>query len=324
MHGPSSDAAFWGGQGGALRYHLGTVCVVKIAGGGPPPAEWAKKSKLQEAFGDFGHILRLEVPNGRGLAYVEFDDKRDAEDMAREMSGKKVCGRQVFVEIAQSSAATKKINIHDRVSEVAQKYRLDDSATAQLLRVFAERSRLATCDMDRDLTELSEHLASSNKPSALVCKMLVDIRCGKPFGPCKFSRSEGGTGPDAARATRPDSHGRARSHDRGRSRRQEEVRREPCSRERDRDKDGGGGRGAARARSRSRGGGQPLRAERSATIAEQRRRGGSRSAERRKGSLSDEPSKRRASNSASRSPNKSKSRSPSTTRSRNRDRRRPR
>eukprot|EP00927_Polykrikos_kofoidii_P031310 TRINITY_DN2694_c0_g1_i3.p1 TRINITY_DN2694_c0_g1~~TRINITY_DN2694_c0_g1_i3.p1 ORF type:complete len:511 (-),score=82.97 TRINITY_DN2694_c0_g1_i3:12-1544(-) len=188
MHGPSSDAAFWGGQGGALRYHLGTVVVVRICGSAPPPPEWRRKSRLQEAFGDFGHILRLETPEGQGLAYVEFDDKLDAEDMVREMHMKKVCGRQVTVEIAKTSLQSKKINIHDRITDVAQRYRLDESATAQLLRVFAERARLVTCDLDRDLEELSDHLASSNKPSALVCKMLVDIRCGKPLGPCKFSK----------------------------------------------------------------------------------------------------------------------------------------
>lgn len=220
MKGPSADALFWGGQGGALRYDLGTVVSVRISGGGPAPADWRRKSKLQEAFGDYGHILRTDVPEGQGVAFVEFDDKRDAADMVSDFAkGKKVCGCAVIVEIAQSASGKGRSNVHDRVTDLAQKFRVDDSATAQLLRVFAERMRLATCDLDQDLQRLSDHLSSSNKPSALVCKMLGDIRSGKTLGPCRFTRngpqSGGRTGADEPPLVRFAEHDR--SHNRSRS-----------------------------------------------------------------------------------------------------------
>merc|ERR1712060_431684 len=37
-------------------------------------------------------------------------------------------------------------------------------------------------------SRLGDHLAASNKPSALVCKKLADIRSGKPLGACRFKR----------------------------------------------------------------------------------------------------------------------------------------
>eukprot|EP00930_Biecheleria_cincta_P018473 TRINITY_DN14384_c0_g1_i1.p1 TRINITY_DN14384_c0_g1~~TRINITY_DN14384_c0_g1_i1.p1 ORF type:complete len:244 (-),score=44.01 TRINITY_DN14384_c0_g1_i1:4-735(-) len=192
MNGPSFDAKFWGGAGGSLRYDLGTVVMVKVRGGGPPPADWNRKSKLQEAFGDFGHIIRIET-HGKGVAYVEYDDKRDAEDMVRDMNGKKVCGCVVDAAITtgaggSSSLGGGKLNVSERVLAIAEKYRLDDSATGQLTRVFQERSRLASCAIEEDFALFEEHLAASNKPSALVCKMLGDIRSGRAIERCRFTQ----------------------------------------------------------------------------------------------------------------------------------------
>ena len=60
---------------------------MKFVGGGPAPADLQRKAKIQEAFGDYGQILRIETPQGKGLAYLEFDDKRDAEDMVSDTKG---------------------------------------------------------------------------------------------------------------------------------------------------------------------------------------------------------------------------------------------
>ena len=42
-------------------------------------------SCLQGAFGEFGQILRIDLERGQG--FLEFDDKRDADDAIKEMDG---------------------------------------------------------------------------------------------------------------------------------------------------------------------------------------------------------------------------------------------
>ena len=37
-----------------------------------------------------------------GFAFVQFEDRRDAEDSVKEMDGKRVCGVHIRVEIAKS------------------------------------------------------------------------------------------------------------------------------------------------------------------------------------------------------------------------------
>merc|ERR1712107_715511 len=72
-----------GGPGGWF-YELGhRICVSGIG-----PA--ATKTKMQSAFGEFGHIIKIETPGGaRGVAYITFQDKRDAQDAAKTMDGRK-------------------------------------------------------------------------------------------------------------------------------------------------------------------------------------------------------------------------------------------
>lgn len=39
------------------------------------------KTALQEAFGEYGHIIKIETPAGaKGTAYISFQEKRDAQD----------------------------------------------------------------------------------------------------------------------------------------------------------------------------------------------------------------------------------------------------
>jgi len=55
---------------------------------------------LEELFYKFGKITRCDVKRG-GFGFVEFDDKRDAEDAIRELDGATLLGRHIAVEWAK-------------------------------------------------------------------------------------------------------------------------------------------------------------------------------------------------------------------------------
>merc|ERR1719203_1618566 len=102
---------------------MGTVVVATLVGGsGPPPAEWRRKTTLQAKFGDFGQILRIEIPEGQGTAYIQYEDKRDAEDAVSEIDGQTICGRKVKVQIAtgRDAGAFRKVDLETRVEETAR------------------------------------------------------------------------------------------------------------------------------------------------------------------------------------------------------------
>mmetsp|Transcript_28532 Transcript_28532/g.64548 ORF Transcript_28532/g.64548 Transcript_28532/m.64548 type:complete len:166 (+) Transcript_28532:78-575(+) len=75
---------------GSFRYKTGTTLMVSGL------SSTAKKTDIQAAFGDFGHILRIDLEIGK--AYVEFEDVRDAEDAKAEMDGKKLLDRRIKIE----------------------------------------------------------------------------------------------------------------------------------------------------------------------------------------------------------------------------------
>eukprot|EP00927_Polykrikos_kofoidii_P056047 TRINITY_DN50230_c0_g1_i1.p1 TRINITY_DN50230_c0_g1~~TRINITY_DN50230_c0_g1_i1.p1 ORF type:complete len:359 (-),score=60.09 TRINITY_DN50230_c0_g1_i1:93-1169(-) len=190
MNGPSAQALREGGVGGSLRYKTGFTIMVRISNGGPLPSEWKKKTTLQMAFGDYGQILRIDVADAQGVAYIEYDDKRDAEDAARDMDRKTVSGQTISVQVLSSASSlnarwTGGGDIQTRITEMARKNRLDEAATARLVSVFTERVRMG-CDLNRDIAELTGHLEASNKPSALVSMKLAELRSGQPIGPCKY------------------------------------------------------------------------------------------------------------------------------------------
>jgi len=165
------------------------LCLRSISGG-PLPMKLLRKTSIQEHFGEFGQILRIDMPEGQGTVFVEYDDKRDAEDAQDTMNGKEFCGLPCTVVVAKDSSGEalnpqRMGNLPEKIMEMAQRYRLDDGASSKLIGAFSERGRLG-CDVDRDIEELSDHLASSNKPSALVSMRLADFRAGKPIGPCKY------------------------------------------------------------------------------------------------------------------------------------------
>ncbi|CAE8665198.1 unnamed protein product, partial [Polarella glacialis] len=50
--------------------------------------EGVKKTVLQGAFGEFGRIVKLEVPADKpGCAFIEYDEQRDASDALSELNG---------------------------------------------------------------------------------------------------------------------------------------------------------------------------------------------------------------------------------------------
>ncbi|CAE8737862.1 unnamed protein product, partial [Polarella glacialis] len=55
-----------------------------------------KKTTLQGAFGDYGHILQIETPKPN-LAFIAFSDKADAADAMRSMDGKTIDGQTISV-----------------------------------------------------------------------------------------------------------------------------------------------------------------------------------------------------------------------------------
>lgn len=72
-------------------------CTVAVTG----VTERTKKTSLQEAFGEFGRIIRIEVPNGKTVAFVEYEEKRDANDAIADMNGKAVEGRRISVKLVE-------------------------------------------------------------------------------------------------------------------------------------------------------------------------------------------------------------------------------
>eukprot|EP00930_Biecheleria_cincta_P100423 TRINITY_DN92066_c0_g1_i1.p1 TRINITY_DN92066_c0_g1~~TRINITY_DN92066_c0_g1_i1.p1 ORF type:complete len:276 (-),score=41.25 TRINITY_DN92066_c0_g1_i1:155-982(-) len=221
MNGPSSRALREGGIGGSLPYKIGFTLVVRPKEGGAFPQEWLRKTSLQGAFGDYGQVLRIDIQQSQGCAYVEYEDVRDAEDAGRELDNKPIAGKAASVQMAGQSNLRRPgsnlaplgppgrpVDIEGRVAELAQRHFLDEAAAARLASVFQERSRIG-CDLVRDFQELDEHLAASNKPSALVSMKLAELRSGRTIGPCRYKgggRRQIGEDLEDATASRP--HGR--------------------------------------------------------------------------------------------------------------------
>jgi hypothetical protein len=217
------------------------------------------------------------VPEGQNCAYIEFEDRLDAEDAAKHLAGKKILNQPIQVAIATADNPTglkgaapsglgfRTIDIQERIAEMAGRYRLDEAATARLASVFSERSRLG-CDIGRDLSELGDHLAASSKPSALVSMKLADLRAGRPIGPCKYQgvRRPGAfedqhDAQERRREHRRSRDSRERSHDRVRSRygaRERDRRRsreyDKAREDRDRKRDRARGRSASKSKEKCR------------------------------------------------------------------------
>eukprot|EP00929_Paragymnodinium_shiwhaense_P008737 TRINITY_DN112702_c0_g1_i1.p1 TRINITY_DN112702_c0_g1~~TRINITY_DN112702_c0_g1_i1.p1 ORF type:complete len:188 (-),score=45.50 TRINITY_DN112702_c0_g1_i1:104-667(-) len=57
----------------------------------------ATKPLLQQVFGEFGHILKIETPRSGQSVYLSYQDRRDAEDAIKMMDGETVEGAKVEV-----------------------------------------------------------------------------------------------------------------------------------------------------------------------------------------------------------------------------------
>ncbi|CAK0814768.1 unnamed protein product, partial [Prorocentrum cordatum] len=75
----------------------------------------------------------------------------------------------------------------EAVRQMARKHRLDKGAATKLEDAMSIREAMGK-DVDKDLQLLDEHLAASNKPSALISMKLESLRKGFHVGHCIYSR----------------------------------------------------------------------------------------------------------------------------------------
>eukprot|EP00434_Breviolum_minutum_P029039 symbB.v1.2.025687.t1/scaffold2428.1/size79313/4 len=80
---------------GGWHYDIGhRVCITGLG-------QKANKRQLQAAFGDYGHIIKIETPLNGTAVYISYKDKRDAEDAVKYMDGEKIDGQKVNVSRAE-------------------------------------------------------------------------------------------------------------------------------------------------------------------------------------------------------------------------------
>lgn len=100
----------------------------------------ASKHEVESAFGKYGPLRNVWVArNPPGFAFVEFEDKRDAEDAVRSLDGTRVCGTRIRVEM--SSGRTRR---DDRRRPARRSYR------SRSPRRSRTRSRSMSRERDRD------------------------------------------------------------------------------------------------------------------------------------------------------------------------------
>ncbi|XP_058459284.1 RNA-binding protein 1 isoform X3 [Malaya genurostris] len=100
----------------------------------------ASKHEIESAFGKYGPLRNVWVArNPPGFAFVEFEDKRDAEDAVRSLDGSRCCGTRIRVEM--SSGRTRR---DDRTRRPRRSYR------SRSPRRSRSRSRSMSRDRERD------------------------------------------------------------------------------------------------------------------------------------------------------------------------------
>ncbi|XP_062540472.1 polyadenylate-binding protein 3-like isoform X1 [Armigeres subalbatus] len=93
----------------------------------------ASKHEIESAFGKYGPLRNVWVArNPPGFAFVEFEDKRDAEDAVRSLDGTRCCGTRIRVEM--SSGRTRR---DDRRRPPRRSYRLVRFLAVQALQVVS-------------------------------------------------------------------------------------------------------------------------------------------------------------------------------------------
>merc|ERR1712039_112521 len=133
---------------------------------------------------------------------------------------------------------------HKLILAIQTKFDLDEQATNKMTEAMVNLGKERAKKM---LKQLNGHLEISNKPSALVCKMLGKLRAGEDLGTPYYRAGEGSFADKQAaieerkneqrREARKDKKG-SRSRSRSRSRDRDRRRRDDRDRDRDRDRDG--------------------------------------------------------------------------------------
>ncbi|CAE6953521.1 srp1 [Symbiodinium natans] len=72
-------------------------CTVAVTG----ITDKMKKTVLQASFGEFGRIIRIEVPDGKTVAFVEFEERQDANDAIKEMHNTLIEDRRIGVRMVE-------------------------------------------------------------------------------------------------------------------------------------------------------------------------------------------------------------------------------
>lgn len=91
------------------------------------------------------------------------------------------------VEDMEKGIFTGKAKCEPQVRALARKHRLDKGAASKLEDAMGIREAMGK-DVENDLMLLDQHLAASNKPSALVSQKLESLRKGHSVGHCIYSR----------------------------------------------------------------------------------------------------------------------------------------
>eukprot|EP00931_Biecheleriopsis_adriatica_P048149 TRINITY_DN27812_c0_g1_i1.p1 TRINITY_DN27812_c0_g1~~TRINITY_DN27812_c0_g1_i1.p1 ORF type:complete len:245 (-),score=28.35 TRINITY_DN27812_c0_g1_i1:35-769(-) len=79
-----------------------------------------RKTDLQGAFNEFGHIIQIETPKA-GLAFVVFKDKGDAKEAMEVMDGKSVNGSTITVNWAGPKPTSKPQTADDRETPASER-----------------------------------------------------------------------------------------------------------------------------------------------------------------------------------------------------------
>eukprot|EP00405_Crypthecodinium_cohnii_P019752 CAMPEP_0206480998 /NCGR_PEP_ID=MMETSP0324_2-20121206/37819_1 /ASSEMBLY_ACC=CAM_ASM_000836 /TAXON_ID=2866 /ORGANISM="Crypthecodinium cohnii, Strain Seligo" /LENGTH=237 /DNA_ID=CAMNT_0053958275 /DNA_START=190 /DNA_END=905 /DNA_ORIENTATION=- len=78
-------------RAGSFQWSDGTT--LRVTGFGPE----VRNTDLQPEFGEFGHVLRIHVIQGKGVAFVEYREREDASEAMRALDGKKLFGVNLSV-----------------------------------------------------------------------------------------------------------------------------------------------------------------------------------------------------------------------------------